>query len=854
MTTQWRWLVVFAVTVSVMAAGLAASPRAAERIAIVGGRVITQSPAGIVEGTVLIEDGKIKAVGPTVAIPEGTRRIDVTGMIVTPGLIDARSTLFMHPAARTEAAADATLDVLDALDPYDDDWIEVVRQGVTAVSAGPSSAGTFGGRAVVLNAAGAATLAELVIQKDAALHAAIGVGPSSETPFGRRQQYESIKKAFQAARKYEADRKQYEADRKKAPEVRTKPGEAPKPENKAPGAATQPDETTEPLHIHDETQPQRRRGQFTPGQGPPTKTQTSDKPTRDPAKEFILQALGRKVPVRIEAHRADDVQRALRLADEFGLRLVVEGATQAGPAADELRTRRVALVLGPLLDEPAPPAHRKDAPFDWPSRLVTDDTVWALGTFAVEGRDSKLLRAHAAAAVARGIAPDSVLRALTRGAATLLGVADRLGTIEPGKQADLAVFAGDPLDPAVPAVAVLVRGRVVYEADAATRERPTRSKGGASQQSAAAKATPLPAALPARYALRSERVLDDSGQWSTRSVAIADGRIVACRSGPAEPNDGPVFDLGGHVLTPGLIAAQSDLGQAAESDEPAESDSSHLRALDVLDLQNAAVRRLRAGGVVAAVLTPSARNVLSGCCAAVRLDETETVLRPEAGERLVLAASARRPDRYPASLAGQIELLDRTLAGMPRPTDLFLPNPVGDTVLAERRQHIESIRSGRCPAFLVATTATEAAAALRIVERHKLRGVLVATEAIEPLVPELKRLGVPLVVRPVQPGDYDRYVAGIVAAGRAGVPVAVLAGTAAEMRLTVAWAMNHGLPLETALRTLTADAAKMVGIDSQVGVIAAGRVADLVVWNGPPTDLRSKPVWLIHRGRVVTNE
>src|SRR5262249_16019617 len=136
-----------------------------------------------------------------------------------------------------------------------------------------------------------------------------------------------------------------------------------------------------------------------------------------------------------------------------------EGVTSPRAAAASVASRRVPLVLGRLADDDDS-SSRRDRSGDWPKALLTPGSKWALGTFSTEPRGSRLLRVHAAAAVARGLDRDSVLRALTRGAAEIVGIADRQGSVAAGKQADLAVFAGDPLDPAIPVRLVLSRGTV----------------------------------------------------------------------------------------------------------------------------------------------------------------------------------------------------------------------------------------------------------------------------------------------------------------------------------------------------------------------------------------------------------
>src|SRR5262249_13966912 len=116
-----------------LALARAEAPAGPKVLALVGGEVLTPTDAGAIEGPCLVRDGKVVAVGPKVEVPADATRIDVTGCVVTPGLIDARSTLWLTAAAAREGAADGSLDVLDGIDPHEEDWKEVARQGVTAV-------------------------------------------------------------------------------------------------------------------------------------------------------------------------------------------------------------------------------------------------------------------------------------------------------------------------------------------------------------------------------------------------------------------------------------------------------------------------------------------------------------------------------------------------------------------------------------------------------------------------------------------------------------------------------------------------------------------------------------------------
>src|SRR5262249_38234502 len=121
----------------------------------------------------------------------------------------------------------------------------------------------------------------------------------------------------------------------------------------------------------------------------------------DAAKVFLGKVLKGEIALRIEAHREDDVRNALHLADELKLRIVLDGLTNPRAAAETIMARRLPLVLGPFLEMEEVPGYRRGRPADWPKALLAPDARWALGTFSTHGRGSRLLRAHAAAAVAR---------------------------------------------------------------------------------------------------------------------------------------------------------------------------------------------------------------------------------------------------------------------------------------------------------------------------------------------------------------------------------------------------------------------------------------------------------------------
>jgi imidazolonepropionase-like amidohydrolase len=828
---------------------------ASKALALVGGQILTQTDAGAVEGTVVIRDGKIVAVGADVAIPADAERIDVKGMVVTPGLIDARSTLWLSPAAVREGAGDGGLNILDDVDPHGEDWKEVIRQGVTAVYVQPAATGILGGRGAVLRVRPAETVEELVIQADAALQAALGTSnppaaaPTPQTLGTMSQPAPASGAANSLARygQYEQLKRAFEAAKRPASEM---------------------------------------------AKGAPTKGGGPGRARRDPSRDVLGRVLKGEIPLRLEAHREDDIRNALRLADEFKIRLVLDGVGDPGAAAVDLASRRVPLVLGPFVEFEEPPSYRAEQPSAAnaarrggrrqaaPARPTPaptaakqpvertkaqpgEDSRWALGTFSDQPRGSRLLRVQAAAAVAQGMDPDHVLRAMTRDAAEILGVADRLGSITPGKQADLAVFAGDPLDPSVPVRLVVSQGKVLVRNDVPVLR---------TQYSVlSTPGTALPARMPKKYVVQTQRLLAEDGTYRPGTILVDDGKVVAIGSSAA-PDGVPVFDLETAVVSPGLVAAASDLGLARAIDDPAEADAGQVRVADVFDPQHRAVRKMLEGGFTSVLFTPGSTNVLAGTCSGVRLGSAEpgftgtgmklaltgpsraasrsTAALPDDGFPAFLGGGRGGPPRYPGSLAGQVELIEQVLAGKEPETELYLPARIQQQIQAERRRHVAALVERKQIAFFEAHSRAEVDAALQLIERFELRAVLVGPDEIKPFLADIKRLGVGIVVRPVQAGDYDRLLNELAEAAAAGVPVGY-GGTAQEARISAALAVNAGMPRETAWRGLTAGAAKLTGMPENTGRLTTGGPADLVVWTGPPLDLCSRPLHVIVGGNLV---
>ena len=387
-------------------------------LAIVGGRVVPVAGPPFEDGVVLISDGRIEAVGRDLRVPEAAERVDAAGKVVLPGLVDAHTHLGVHEEAEGWAGQDTNemtdpvtphVRALDAINPADLAFADAVAGGVLTVNVNPGSGNPIGGQAAAVRSAGR-TVDEMLLRAPSGLKSALGENP--KRVYGDRKQLPStrlgtaavIRDALVKARNY-----------------------------------------LDKLDRGDDGEP----------------------PERDLRWEALGLVLSGEIPWRQHCHRADDIATALRLADEFGYRLVIDHGTEAVLLADRLAERGVPVLIGPLLTSRSKVELRNRSLVN-PGRLaaagvelgiITDHPVVPIHLLAVQ----------AALAVREGLDPAAALRAVTLTPARVLGLDDRLGSLEPGKHATLCVWSGDPLDARSRVETAWIEGRQVFGSDPASQ-------------------------------------------------------------------------------------------------------------------------------------------------------------------------------------------------------------------------------------------------------------------------------------------------------------------------------------------------------------------------------------------------
>lgn len=392
-----------ALTAAVLAAPSAA---AAQTIAITGGTVYPVSGPKLEGATVLLRDGKIVAVGQNVRVPDGARRIDASGKVVTPGLMDASTTLGLVEvgavgatrdfAVREEDPVTAAFDVVDGINPAST-LIPINRLGGVTTALTAPRGGLIAGQGAVIDLAGA-TVADMLVKPRAAMMASYGAGAAEAVGGARGEASLRLREALDDARFWKAHQGAFDR-----------------------GASRSLAESRLDL-------------------------------------EALQPVLAGTMPLVVDADRASDISAVLRIARDYGLRLVITGGAEAWMVAGELARARVPVVLDPLTDAPTDFAHL-GARFDNAALLEKAGVPVIISTF--DAHNVRNLAFDAGNAVRFGLPWDVALRAVTLEPARAFGIDDRYGSLEAGKVADVVVWSGDPFELSSAPETVIIRGRVM---------------------------------------------------------------------------------------------------------------------------------------------------------------------------------------------------------------------------------------------------------------------------------------------------------------------------------------------------------------------------------------------------------
>jgi imidazolonepropionase-like amidohydrolase len=835
---------------SEMAVPVAAQGTAPAVVAIRNATIITATKGTIANGTVVVRDGKIAAVGTNVSIPSGADVYDGTGKFVSPGIIDAHSHIANDAINEGSVSVSSMTGMEDVLDPTDINIYRDLAGGTTTANILHGSANAIGGKTVVIKLRYGKSRANDLVFQGALPGIKFALGENvtrkrGQTPTNpqrfpsTRQGVEFvIRDAFTRAKAYRKDWQEYEAKKKAGQDVLA--------------------------------------------------------PRRDLQLDALVEILEGKRLVHAHSYRADEILMLIRLADEMGFKIttfqhVLEGYKVAKEiAAHNAGASTFSDWWGYKMEAADAIPHN--------ASLMTHKGV-LVSINSDDAEQARRLNMEAAKAIRYGdVTEDQAFAMVTINPAKQLKIDNRVGSIEVGKDADLVIWTHHPLSTAAIVERTYIDGIAYYdrEKDLQRIADIQKEKGGRSttdgapvgtngSQGNGSQAPPRPAPPAERYdvrgnasgpawAITNARIVTVSGPVIPKGTIVIKGnRIEAVGANVAVPSGVKPMDAGGATVMPGMIDASTDIGLnepgVRNYDDVSEilPFDQMLRTRVAFRADSLAIPVTRSEGITSVGVRPGG-GTISGEIPVMNLDGwtwEEATLRPSAGLAFNLPGAAggrggggggrgaAAPPTGPDPIKTLNQLLERARVYAKQPAtrqvdwtlEPFLP-------VLDRRQAL----------YVSAATEQGIRDAVAWAEKQNVRIVLQTGADAQRLAALLKQHDVPVILTsvlslPPREDEFHAYpyqAPGVLA--KAGVPFAFSSGGfqfSRNVPFQAGRAVGWGLSRDDAIKALTLDAARILGVDSQVGSVEAGKIANLVVINGDPLEIRSQIQHVIIAGRDV---
>ena len=802
------------------------------------------------KATLLIRGGKIIAVNPA-EIPAGTQIRDLGGAVIIPGLVDTHSHIGLYGKPGVPAHADGNetsgpvqgiVRADDAVWPGDPGIRMAQAGGVTTANIMPGSANVIGGQTLYCKLRGNTVEAMRITGKlpDGTVILGGLKMANGENPKG------------------------YGRNRQQAPFTRMKV------------AALQRSEFVKAKDY------QRKWHDYQNALAAGKKDLKP--PARDLALEPLREVLERKRTVHFHCHRADDIVTAIRLSEEFGFELVLQHASEGYRIKELLAKKKIPVSLT-LLDSPGGKAEtigRMDenaAVLHEAGVLVTINT----DDFVTE---SRFYLRTGSIAVRGGLAEAEALRAITLNAAKVLHLDHRLGSLEPGKDADFVILSGPPFSVYTKVQETWIDGQKVFDSQE-ERDRPYRDGGFALPRGMAVPALP-PIAIPPRVpmpagkdvrvplakvvAVRAGRIhtMGPAGTIRDGVILIEAGKITAVGPANTTPIPAGATQLFAAEVTPGLIDCFGSAGLSGAWNIPADQDQDELgdphqadlRVFDGFNPHEPLLEHLRSNGITIAHSTPGRKAIIAGRSGVFRLRGVtvdQCSLKPTFAVIINLGEPVRGRKGGPETRMGVAGMIRKAFVE----AQAYASKTSKDTIPSLRAEALLPALQGKAPVVFVAHRADDIRTALRIADEFRLKPILALGTEAYLLADELAQRKVSVIVHPaMQRAGASMETLNTLLANAAilkarGIPVAL--GTSFEgyvpkirdLRAEAAIAAANGLGQEGALQAITIDAARLLGIDREYGSLEVGKVADLVLYDGDPFEFATHVRYTLMSGKVV---
>ena len=830
-------------------------------VLIRGGRILTSTGKNLDHGDILVRGGKIVAIGTNLTAPTGVTVIDARGKVVTPGLVDAHQHRGSDGTNEGSESITAEVRIGDVINPFAKNLWQALASGETTGMVLHGSANAIGGQSVVMKFKYGRPATELPIaDAPRMIKFALGenvtrMSSATSTRYPRtRMGVETVyRRGFEEARKYIADWDAY------------------------------------------------------------GRTLNGPKPRKDLRLETLADILRKRIWVQCHSYRADEMLMMVRLSQEYGFKLTLQHALEAYKIAPELAKAGVGASV--FADNWA---YKLEAYDNIPYNasictragvLMSINTDSLGGTIALSVDAAKSMRFG-------GMSEEQCLAMITINPARQIGIDKRTGSIEVGKDADLALWDGHPLSVYSRCAMTLIEGEVYFERrDAFGVDKTSTTKNVLDKPTVHTLQVPAGAT---GYAIVGATLHPVSGPViANGTIVFVGGRITAVGAGVKVPAGVAILPGKGLHVYPGFIDGAdqlglSEIGGIAQMGSPSESGDFQpdLKALTGVQVQSAHFETARFNGVTGAVTHPSG-GVVSGRGAVIDLfGWTAEAMGLHPGPLWVNFPSAPGPGGFPGKLDCESDAFNDLISGgwsdghrvhlsdldtgallqrgrggpggAPTEAQLKPLNTYFEKCAAYAKERAEGkapidvrleamlpyIRRERA-VMLPVGSAGAIRAAVAFGKQHKLKVILVGAQDAWKETKLLASSNTPVLITPAGKSSgfanapsaewepYDTPYVLPTLLRRGGVTFGFASdGNAEVMNLPfrVAQSCAYGLSRDDALRCLTLTTAKILGVDSEIGSLEVGKRANLFISNGDPFELTSTVLQVFVKGRAVPME
>lgn len=771
---------------------------------LIGARLLTMSARGTVErGWILVEGGRIRALGDSDLPPTPHRVIDVAGLTVIPGIIDCHSHIAADAINESSHSISSEVRIGDVLDPHDVAIYRAAAGGCTTANILHGSANTIGGQNAVIKMRWG-TQARGLLMKEAPPGIKFALGENvKQSNWGDRrgQRYPNtrmgVESVLQAAFTEAAEYKRLAAD----PSV-----------------------------------PRRR----------------------DLRLEALVEVMEGRRWVHCHCYRADEILMILRTAESFGFRIkTLQHVLEGYRVAPEIAAHGAG---GSTFADWW--AYKIEAFEAIPHNAALMTRAGIVSSINSDSANHiRYLNLEAAKGVKYGgLSAEEALKLVTLNPARQLGIEAHVGSIEPGKAADLAFYNGHPLSPYSRCVLTLVDGEIVFE-DRAAPGHPTPGFDPAPRPGA----PPAIEAAPV-LALTGARIVPVKGEPIARgTLVIREGKIAALGADTAVPPGAKTVDLSGLSIYPGLIDAGThlgltEIGSVAGTVDTGEIASMNpdLRASTAFNPHSDLVPVARAAGVTSVLVSPQG-GLICGQASLMRLEgwtPREATVADAVGLTVAVPAFVWDADQKEENKKKLKEL--RELIEEAKDFDRVgrAPTSAHELKLAA----LAPYAAGRKPMLFRAQDKLSITAIVELSQELGLKPVIVGGRDAWKVTELLKKHDVPVILGPVlsEPAArHDPYDSAFATAARlhtAGVRFCLQTDDASNVRnlpIQAAVASAYGLPRDEALRSVTIRPAEILGVADRLGSLEPGKAADLIVTTGDPLEIVTEVRAVFIGGRPV---